>query len=175
MQNGDPIEAAPAASLPARVIYGLVWLCGALSALLIVFVLGVVTYAIIQRYVLGTPLLWGDEFVGYVLVAIVMLGTAEALRKGDHIAIDLLSSRAGSGLSHILMIWSDLAVLAFAIVLGWSSWVAIRFAYDFGEYSSGYIEVPTWIPQMPMLVGSVLIGLVAITRLLERVVQGRGT
>ena len=175
MKNGDPAEAAPAASFPARVMYGLVWLCGALSALLIVFILGVVTYAIFQRYVLGTPLLWGDEFVGYVLVAIVMLGTAEALRKGDHIAIDLLSSRTGPRFSHILTIWSDLAVLAFAIVLGWSSWIAIRFAYDFGEYSSGYIEVQTWIPQMPMLIGSVLIGLVAITRLLERVIQSRST
>ena len=147
------METADAASLPARALYGLVWLCGALSALLIIFILGVVTYAVIQRYVLGTPLLWGDEFVGYVLVAIVMLGTAEALRKGDHIAIDLLTSRAGKFGSHVLAAWSDLAVLAFAIVLGWSSWIAIVFAYDFGEYSSGYIEIQTWIPQLPMLIG----------------------
>jgi C4-dicarboxylate transporter DctQ subunit len=173
MHQDDPVEAVPAASLPARALYGLVWLCGAVSALLIVFILCIVTYAIIQRYVLGTPLLWGDEFIGYVLVAVVMLGTAEALRKGDHIAIDLLSSRTGPRLSSILTLWSDLAVLAFAIILGWSSWVAIKFSYYFGEYSSGYIEVPTWIPQMPMFIGSVLIGLVAITRLLERLIQGR--
>lgn len=174
MHQGDPVETADAASLPARALYGLVWLCGALSALLIIFILGVVTYAVIQRYVLGTPLLWGDEFIGYVLVAIVMLGTAEALRKGDHIAIDLLTSRAGKVGSHVLAAWSDLAVLAFAIVLGWSSWIAIEFAYDFGEYSSGYIEIQTWIPQLPMLIGSVLIALVAITRLFERLIQGHG-
>ena len=172
-QDDFSAEAVSAASLPARALYGLVWLCGAVSALLIVFILCIVTYAIIQRYVLGTPLLWGDEFIGYVLVAIVMLGTAEALRNGDHIAIDLLSSRTGPGLSRILALWSDLAVLAFATVLGWSSWIAIKFTYDFGEYSSGYIEVPTWIPQIPMLIGSILIGLVAITRLLERLIQGR--
>jgi TRAP-type C4-dicarboxylate transport system permease small subunit len=175
MQQDDQAEAAAAASFPARALYGLVWLCGALSALLILFVLGIVTYAVIQRYILGTPLLWGDEFIGYVLVAIVMLGTAEALRKGDHIAIDLLSSRTGPTASRILAIWSDLAVLAFAVVIGWSSWVAIKFAYDFGEYSSGYIEVPTWIPQLPMLVGSVLIGLVAVTRLFERLISRQNT
>ncbi len=171
MHENEPTEAAPAASFGARAFYGLVWLCGALSALLILFILGVVTYAITQRYIVGKPLLWGDEFIGYVLVAIVMLGTAEALRKGDHIAIDLLSSRTGPGLSHALAVWSDLAVLAFAIILGWSSWIAIKFAYDFGEYSSGYIEVQTWIPQTPMLIGSVLIGLVALTRLAERLLQ----
>jgi C4-dicarboxylate transporter DctQ subunit len=175
MLQDDQKEAAPAASLPARVVYGLVWLCGALSALLIIFILGVVTYAVVQRYIIGKPLLWGDEFIGYVLVAIVMLGTAEALRKGDHIAIDLLVGGAGPAIKCFCAIWSDLAVLAFAIILGWSSWIAIQFAYDFGEYSSGYIEVQTWIPQVPMLLGSVLIGLVALTRLLDRVICGRGS
>ena len=175
MNQDDPAEAAPAASLPARALYGLVWLCGALSAVLILFVLGIVTYAIIRRYVLGAPLLWGDEFVGLVLVAIIMLGAAEALRKGDHIAIDLLSNRTGPRASHTLALWSDLAVLAFAIILGWSSWIAIKFAYEFGEYSPGNIEVQTWILQLPMLIGSILIGLVAVTRLLERLIQGRHT
>ena len=175
MHQHEPEGAVAAASPPARALYGLVWLCGSLSALLIVFILGIATYAIIQRYVLGTPLLWGDEFIGYMLVAIVMLGTAEALRKGDHIAIDLLSARTGPQMTRVLAIWSDLAVFAFAIILGWSSWVAIKFAYDFGEYSSGYIEIQTWIPQLPMLIGSVLIGLVAVTRLFERFLQGRTT
>ena len=39
------------------------------------------------------PLTWGDEMLGYLLVATVMAGAAEALRRGDHIAIDLVTSR----------------------------------------------------------------------------------
>ena len=173
MHDDDPKEAVSAASPPARALQILVWFCGALSTLLIIFVLAVVTYAIIQRYALGTPLLWGDEFIGYVLVAIVMLGTAEALRKGDHIAIDLLSSRAKPPLAKALDIWANLAVLAFAVILGWSSWAAIKFAYDFEEYSSGYIEIQTWIPQAPMLAGSILLGLVAVIRIFERLIERR--
>ncbi|HUS95483.1 MAG TPA: TRAP transporter small permease [Hyphomicrobiaceae bacterium] len=175
MQHGDPKEAASAASFLERATYWLVRLCGVLSALLIIFILGIVTLAIVQRYIVGKPLLGADEFIGYVLVAIVMLGTAEALRMGDHIVIDLLSGRAGPRMSRFLTIWADVAVLAFAVVLGWSSWNAIKFAYDFGEYSSGYIEIATWIPQTPMLIGSVLIGLVALTRLLERFSLGRSS
>jgi TRAP-type C4-dicarboxylate transport system permease small subunit len=174
MHHDELDEAAQAASLPARLLYGLVWLCGVASALLIVFTLGIVSYAITQRYVLGKPLLWGDEFIGYVLVAIVMLGAAEALRKGDHISIDLLSSRAGPRLAALLASLSDLAVIAFAVMLGWSAWITVKFAYEFGEFSSGYIEIPAWMPQVPMLLGSALIGLVALTRLLERLIQGRG-
>jgi len=161
-------EALTASSALGKLLRGLVHLGGILSALLIVLALGIVTYSVFQRYVLNTPLLWGDEFIGYLLVAIVMLGAAEALRNGDHIGIDLLSGRAGPKLARFLTLWADVAVLGFSIILGWSSWKAIEFAMDFGEYSSGYIEIQTWIPQIPLLIGSTLLGIVALTRILEQ-------
>ena len=60
-------------------------------------------------------------------------------------------------------------MLAFAAVLGWSTWDSITFAIAFGSYSAGEIEVATWIPQIPILVGSVLFSLAAIVRILARV------
>jgi len=161
---------APAASLAARGVVALARLSAALSALLILAVLVIVTYAVFQRYVLETPLLWGDELLGYLLVAIVMLGAAEALRGNDHIAMDVFSARAGPRLDQWLKIWADLAVLAFAVVLGWSTWQSIRFAINFGSYSVGHIEIATWIPQVPMLVGSALLGLIALMRILRGLV-----
>jgi len=158
-----------AASLPARGIVFLVKLSAALSALLILVALSVIAYAVFQRYVMETPLLWGDELLGYFLVAIVMLGAAEALRLNDHIAMDVFSARAGPMLGRWLRVWADLAVLAFAVVLGWSSWKSVRFAIDFGSYSVGHIELATWIPQVPMVVGPALLGLMALTRILRNV------
>ncbi|MBT4018318.1 MAG: TRAP transporter small permease [Alphaproteobacteria bacterium] len=152
-------------NLLSRLVIGLARLCGMISALLIILVLAVVSYAVIQRYVLQTPLLWGDEFIGYVLVSIIMFGTAEALRKNDHISIDLLTSRAKPHHQRFVRIWGDTAVFLFAAMLGWSTWTTIVFAYGFGEYSMGYIEIPTWIPQVPMLLGTVLLALVALTRI----------
>jgi TRAP-type C4-dicarboxylate transport system permease small subunit len=163
--GSDGEEAAFASSPPARAALVLARLSGALSTLLIVFVLGVVIYAIVQRYLFDSPLLWGDEFIGYVLVAIVMLGVAEALRRGDHISIDLLTAKAGPRVQRVLAVWSNLAVMAFAVVLGWSTWEGIVFAYDFGSYSAGYIEIATWIPQVPIVIGCLLLGLVAAIRI----------
>ena len=163
----------PGASLAARGVVALVKLSAALSALLILAVLVVVSYAVFQRYVLETPLLWGDELLGYVLVAIVMLGAAEALRRNDHIAMDVFTARAGPKLEPWLRIWADLAVLGFAVVLGWSSWKSVRFAFDFGSYSVGHIEIATWIPQLPMLVGPLLLGLVALMRILRTLMPRR--
>jgi len=100
-------------NLLSRLVIGLARLCGMISALLIILVLAVVSYAVIQRYVLQTPLLWGDEFIGYVLVSIIMFGTAEALRKNDHISIDLLTSRAKPHHQRFVRIWGDTAVFLF--------------------------------------------------------------
>jgi TRAP-type C4-dicarboxylate transport system permease small subunit len=160
-------EAVPASFLLTRAVDALVRFCGLLSAILILVILAIVIYAITQRYVFDTPLLWGDELNGYLLVAMIMLGGAEALRRGDHIAIDLLTGRAKGTPARLLAIWGNLAVLAFSSVLGWSAWTSIMFAYDFGSYSPGYLEVAMWIPHLPILIGAVLLALTALTRIIE--------
>lgn len=162
-------EVYRASSRPGRLVFGLVRLAGMLSSLMILVTLVIVIYAIFQRYVLGTPLLWGDELLGYILVAIIMLGVAEALRRNDHISIDLVTNRLGEPQRRLTRMWSDLSVMAFAIVLGWSTWDSILFAYDFGSYSSGYIEIATWIPQIPIMIGCLLLVLVTLTRLAESI------
>ncbi len=95
-----------------------------------------------------------------------MFGAAEALRCGDHIAIDLVFERVGERGGFLLRMLSHVAVIGFALVLGISSWESISFARAFGSYSPGYLEVATWIPQLPMLAGAFLLGLAALTRLM---------
>ncbi len=165
-----------AASVPSPIERLVAWpsrIFGAISSLLILTILTLVIYSIVQRYILNTPLKWGDEMLGYLLVASVMLGAAEALRRGDHIAIDLVSARAGARARKHLNLFSDLAVIAFAIVLGVSTWESVSFAYAFGSYSPGYLEVATWIPQLPMFAGALLLGLVSFARLLTAAIRYR--
>jgi len=161
------------AGLLGRLVELPVKLGGILATLLILVLLGLTTYAVARRYLLNAPLLWSDELTGYLLVALIMFGASEAFRRGDHIAIDLVTGKAGPKLARVIGAWSDLAVLVFAIVLGRSAWEAISFARAFGSYSSGEIEIATWIPQIPLLVGALLLGLTALSRLLGRLAQGR--
>ncbi|MAW87557.1 MAG: TRAP transporter permease DctQ [Phyllobacteriaceae bacterium] len=166
-------EARPA-SVPQRVASALIRLGGALATLLILMVFAIVVFAIVRRYLIDSPLLWGDEFIGYMLVAIVMLGAAEALRRGDHIAIDLLANHAGRRGRLALEILGSAAVIVFAGLLGWSAWKSIAFARAFGSYSVGYIEIETWIPQVPMLAGAFLLIVAAAARLFTLVAEHRG-
>ena len=96
-------------------------IAGVLSSLLIFVSFCLMIFAIFQRYFLNTPLKWGDEMLGYLLVAIVMSGMAEALRRGDHVAIDLLTSFFGIKIRALLTYLSYTAVLAFAVIFGMTS------------------------------------------------------
>ena len=142
-------------------------IAGVLSSLLIFVSFCLMIFAIFQRYFLNTPLKWGDEMLGYLLVAIVMSGVAEALRRGDHVAIDLLTSFFGSKVRAWLKYLSYAAVLAFAVIFGISADEVVRFSYGFGSFSPGYLEAPMWIPQSTMIAGSVLLGLGALAGLIR--------
>ena len=140
-------------------------IAGVFSSLLIFVSFCLMIFAIFQRYFLNTPLKWGDEMLGYLLVAIVMSGVAEALRRGDHVAIDLLTSFFGIKVRALLTYLSYTAVLAFAVIFGISADEVVRFSYGFGSYSPGYLEAPMWIPQSTMIAGSILLGLGALAGL----------
>ena len=142
-------------------------IAGVLSSLLIFVSFCLMIFAIFQRYFLNTPLKWGDEMLGYLLVAIVMSGVAEALRRGDHVAIDLLTSFFGIKVRALLTYLSYTAVLAFAVIFGISADEVVRFSYGFGSFSPGYLEAPMWIPQSTMIAGSVLLGLGALAGLVR--------
>ena len=155
-------EAIPAASFfPDRLVTGLIRFCGALSTALILVIFVQIVVAVTRRYVFDRPLQWSDEMIGYLLVTLVMLGAAEALRRGDHIAIDLVVDRVPARFAPLQRAFSHLAVLVFALVVGHSIWDSITFARGFGSYSVGYIEIETWIPQVPVVFGMGLLALSA--------------
>lgn len=163
--------AAPAAPLSERIAAPAAWVGGALSTLLILFLFGLTIYGVFMRYVVGAPVLWIDELTGYLLVALIMLGVTEAYRRRDHIAIELATEGLKGRARLLKGVWSDLCVLGFAVVLGVATWEAIAFARMFGSYSSGEIEIETWIPQVPLLLGAALMGVFAVARFIGRFVR----
>jgi TRAP-type C4-dicarboxylate transport system permease small subunit len=146
---------------------------GWLSSLLIVVVLTVTAVSVFSRYVLGRPLIGGDEATGFLVVAIVMLGAAEALRRGDHIRIDLLHDRASARVRWWLEVLAHAAVVAFSILLFLTAWHTVVFSRQFGAYSTGYLALPMWMLQSTMLVGAVLLALAALAGLLRHFGEGR--
>ncbi len=137
---------------------------GALVSVILAFIVG---YSVLMRYLFNHPQTWTDELSGYLLVLIVMMGLAEALRRGDHIGVDLLTSRLPEKGRRLIEIWGMLAVIAFSIILLTSSWQMVAFSYSVGLISDGYVEAPMWIPQSTQLIGFSLLILAAVNRLIQ--------
>nr|MBA3448327.1 TRAP transporter small permease subunit [Pseudaminobacter sp.] len=115
-------EAPVASPLPERIAAAISWTAGVVSAMLIVVVLAATAVSVFNRYVIGRALLGVDEATGFLVVAIVMFGAAEAFRRGDHIRIDLLLDHVGPRWRWLLDLWSYLAVLVFSILLLVTAW-----------------------------------------------------
>lgn len=140
---------------------------GAFSALAILLVLVLTAVNVAGRYLFSAPLRGAEEATGYLVVALVMLGAAEAYRRGDHIRIDILTERLGAGAARWVDLLSHLAVAAFAANLLRTGWHTVEFSQRFGAYSPGYLQVPMWIPQSALIAGGALLLAMALLRLVD--------
>ncbi|MEZ5851559.1 MAG: TRAP transporter small permease [Hyphomicrobiaceae bacterium] len=165
--DGKDADGPKITSGVARALLAPARLAGIAGALMLLVILALISWSVGARYFANRPLPWADDLSGMLLVAMVGLGAAEALRRGDHIAIDILSGRAHGGLARLRDAWAAMAVLVFAVVLGWSTYGQIKFAYDFEAYTPGEVEVQSWIPMLPMLLGWALLALAALGQVVE--------
>src|SRR3970282_1009849 len=67
----------------------------ALSAAGVLTSLALIAWAVVMRYVFNRAPVWVDDVVGFMLVGIVMLAAAQVFRRGEHIGVDLLTSKLG--------------------------------------------------------------------------------
>lgn len=139
----------------------------ALGAGVVLLMVAIVGYAVVKRYILGTPVTWTDELSGYLVVALVMFGAAEALRRGDHISVDLMSGRLSGWRRRLSEAWANASVLVVSVCLLVSSKSMIAYSAGFDIVSEGYMEVPMWIPQSALVAGCGLLSLVSALNLVR--------
>ncbi|MFD2262531.1 TRAP transporter small permease [Lacibacterium aquatile] len=147
--------------IAAAICRGAVWLAaGAVLACLVL-----ICWSVGMRYLLHQPIPWVDEAVGYLLVAMVMLGAADALRGGDHLAVDIVTQKLGSRGKRITRIAGLLSVMlvgGFLLVEGLQT---VAFNRDFGMRSTGYLSIAMWIPQLLIPAGGLLLTIAAFADL----------
>lgn len=61
-----------------------------LLAILFGFTAILTIYQVFARYILNDPLVWSEELIKYLMIWIVLLGTAVALRKGLLISVEIV-------------------------------------------------------------------------------------
>ena len=155
------------ARLLTRLVAALATVAMALAAAGLLACLALIGWAVVMRYVFNAAPVWVDEVVGFLLVGIVLLAAADVLRRGEHIAVDLLLTRLRPAMRRVLALWAAAATMIMALVLIINGWGTAMLARTLGLLTEGHLEWPTWWLMLLMPVGGVLLLLAALEALLR--------
>ncbi len=141
-----------------------------LAALFMVGVLLMVLLSIVSRllhfYVPGT-----DAYAGYAMAGAGFLALAHTLKKNEHIRVTLLIGRLHGSARRGLELWS---LTAAVLLSGLFAFYAVRLAWQshqFHDISTSADATPLWIPQLLMVVGTLVLFIAFVD---EWVLEWRG-
>lgn len=116
------------------------------------------------------PINWAEELTLYLMVWIVFVGGAVAVRTRGHIAIHLLPLVLSAANRRRLALGVALAALAFFAWFFWYSAEHVLRVRAAGQ-TTPVMEAPMWLTYLAMPVGSFLMGL-RTAQLLVRTLRG---
>lgn len=145
-------------------LYGVAgWVAAVFMVGLLLMVLLTIVSRLLHFYVPGT-----DAYAGYLMAGSGFLALAHTLKKGEHIRVSLLVNQL-QGRSRF---WLEVWALWLAIVLsGLLAYYSLRLAWQshvFNDISTGNDATALWIPQIPMVLGALLMCVACIDELVLR-------
>lgn len=123
------------------------------AKILVVALVVLINVEVVLRYFLNSSTLIADEYGGYALVWICLLGFGQALRSGQFISVDVFSRRfppAGKRLSAIL---GSLVGFVASLLLAYATYRLTAVNFRFGSVSIQPSATPLWMPQAILPVG----------------------
>lgn len=136
--------------------------CACLALLVLVLSIEIVARAFSSESPFST---W--EYAGYLQAALVMLGAGYALRSGGHIRVNLVLAHLGKTSSRAFDILCSLVGLAVMAFICWALFDLFWNSVQSGRRSYFVSATPLWIPQVVLVLGSLLLALQFAARILK--------
>ena len=149
-------------SLPAKLDRWLGWLVEVPAALLVLADIGVLFAGVVSRYLLHSPLLWSDELASILFLWLALLGAVVALRRGEHMRMTALVSKAAPERRALLEALATAACLAFLALVAWPAW---EYAADERAITTPALELSNLWRAAALPVGLGLMGVFSVLRL----------
>jgi TRAP-type C4-dicarboxylate transport system permease small subunit len=153
-----------------RLLDGLYAACGALAALFLVLILLVVLAAIVTRLA-GVPFRGAADYAGYCMAAASFLALAYTFRQGAHIRVTLVIERLRGRARRIAELLATSVACGLGWYFAWYSFRLVRFSRLLGDVSQGQDATPLWLPQLAMVVGTLVLA-VALSDHLVALLRG---
>ena len=148
----------------------------AAAALAAVCLAGIAVVMLLQAGMRELGLLFrgADDIVAWLCAASAFLALAYTFRQGELVRVSLvlvkLPPRARRHAETACLIGA-------LVVVGYATWAIAKFVYDswqFNELAQGLIQLPIWIPQMSLVIGSIVFLIAVIDELVTHL-RGRKT
>ena len=123
------------------------------ACMIVLLLVALVNTEVAARYFLNTSTLVADEYGGYALVWICMLGFGQALRRGQFLRVDAVVLRLPPVGQQAAAVLGAAVGLVTAAVLTYATCVLTANSWRFGSVSIQPSATKLWIPQAVMPVG----------------------
>jgi TRAP-type C4-dicarboxylate transport system permease small subunit len=161
---------------PRGLIVGLADLSMAIAMATVAAMCLLVTCAVLVRAVVGIPVVWVPEIVGYLMVVLVFLALGETMLADGHIRIDLFVTRLPRRLRDLLDLLTLTLSTGIAAFFTWHGVGTMLRSYEYGRKDSfGALRAPLYLPQAAIPIGLAILTLVLALLVYRklRVVLGR--
>ena len=140
------------------------------AAALVLAEIGVLFFGVMMRYAFHMPMVWTDELASVLFIWLAMLGAVVALKRGEHMRMTALVSRASPSTRAFLEV---LAIAAPLVFLAMVAHPGLEYAEDEMFVTLPALGVPNTFKAAALPVGYVLMGVVSVLRLLKVATFGR--
>lgn len=140
------------------------WITEVPAAALVVAELLLLLTNVTFRYVLHTPLVWGDELASLLFIWLAMLGAVIALQRGEHMRLTVFLSKMSPERLAFFKTLGHVIVVTFVLMLIGPAW---EYTHDEVAITTPALEISNAIRVASITVGAGLMLALAITRLME--------
>jgi C4-dicarboxylate transporter, DctQ subunit len=144
-------------SLFDRTVRALTALSGVVAGILILLVSFMITYEVFMRGFFNAPTEWSIEISVYLVMACGFFGLAPALAGGNHISVDLVTSKLSLKLNKKLHLATSIIGMLFCLILTIAGADMVLVSYEMNSLSTSTLRIPLFIPQMAIPIGSAVI------------------
>ncbi|HWL28465.1 MAG TPA: TRAP transporter small permease [Burkholderiaceae bacterium] len=142
----------------------------ALAALMLLTV-----YAVVARYVFHSPSVYAVEVSTYLLLVVAWAVVGWVHHVDRHVSMEALNTRLTGTWKKIADLASELTILIFCAVLIWSGSNVALTAIERGYRSASLLKFPLWPLYLLIVLGGLLLGAVALCRLVRVLTADGGT
>lgn len=140
------------------------WITEVPAAALVVAELLLLLINVTFRYVLHTPLVWGDELASLLFIWLAMLGSVIAMQRGEHMRLTVFLSKMSPERLAFFKTLGNVIVVTFILMLIGPAW---EYTHDEVAITTPALEISNAIRVASITVGAGLMLALAITRLME--------